>query len=336
MSVDLSTSYLGLSLANPLVPSASPLSGDIDQIHALVAAGAPALVMPSLFEEQIEHDALSVQHGFELGAGTFGEAASGYLPELNDYNTGPQQYLDLVTRAKEETGIPIIASLNGVSSGGWTLYARLLADHGVDALELNVYRIAAGIDESSSHVETEYLHLVETVRAAIDIPLAVKVGPYFSAMGSMARRIGDAGADGLVLFNRFYQPDIELETMTVAPNLVLSSSYELRLVLRWIAILYGRISPDLAATSGIHQSEDAVKALLAGSTVMMMASALLKNGPGHLAVVRQGLEEWLVQNQYESVAQARGSLSQSSVSDPEAFERSNYMKTLASYVPSWR
>jgi dihydroorotate dehydrogenase (fumarate) len=312
------------------------LTGDIDQIHALIEAGAPAVVLPSLFEEQIEHDAMSVQHGFELGAGTFGEAASGYLPELDDYNTGPKQYLNLVKKAKDETNVPVIASLNGVSSGGWTLYARVLADHGVDALELNVYRIAADIDESSSQVETGYLHLVETVRSAIDIPLAVKVGPYFSAMGSMARRLGDAGADGLVLFNRFYQPDIDLETLGVAPNLVLSSRNELRLVLRWIAILHGRVTPDLAATSGIHEAEDAIKVLLAGSTVMMMASALLRNGPGQLAVVRNGLEEWLVARDYESVAQARGSLSQSSIADPSAFERSNYMKTLASYVPSWK
>lgn len=336
MSVDLSTSYLGLQLDSPILPSASPLTGDIDKIHALVAAGAPALVLPSLFEEQIEHDAMSVQHGFDLGAGIFGEAASGYLPELDDYNTGPKQYLDLVRRTKDETAIPVIASLNGISSGGWTLYARVLADHGVDALELNVYRIAADIDESSSQVEAAYLHLVEAVRAAIDIPLAVKVGPYFSAMGSMARRLGEAGADGLVLFNRFYQPDIDLDTLSVAPNLVLSTSYELRLVLRWIAILYGRVSPDLAATSGIHEPDDAVKALLAGASVMMMASALLRDGPDHLTVVRDGLAQWLEENGYESVEQARGSLSQSSVADPSAFERSNYMKTLASYVPSWR
>lgn len=336
MSVDLSTTYLGLNLAHPIVPSASPLTGDIDHIHALVEAGAPAVVLPSLFEEQIEHDAMSVHHGFEFGAGAFGEAASGYLPELNDYNTGPQQYLELAKRAREETGVPVIASLNGVSAGGWTLYARVLADQGVDALELNVYRVAADVNESSAQVEAAYLHLVETVRSAIEIPLAVKVGPHFSAMGSMARRLGDAGADALVLFNRFYQPDIDLDTLTVAPNLVLSTQYELRLVLRWIAILYGRVDLELAATSGIHEPDDAIKALLAGSTVMMMASALLRQGPAQLKVVRDGLELWLEENDYLSVAQARGSLSQSSVADPSAFERSNYMKTLASYVPTWR
>lgn len=336
MSVDLSTTYLGFELAHPVVPSASPLTGDIDHIHELIEAGAPAVVLPSLFEEQIEHDAMSVQHGFEFGAGSFGEAASGYFPELDDYNTGPSQYLDLVRRAKAETSIPVIASLNGVSSGGWTLYARVLADEGVDALELNVYRIAADVEESSSHVEKGYLHLVETVKAAIDVPLAVKIGPYFSALGSMARRLGDAGADGLVMFNRFYQPDIDLETLSVAPNLVLSTSDELRLVLRWIAILHGRVSADLAATTGIHQPDDAVKALLAGATVTMMASALLKGGPGQLTKVRDGVEAWLDDNGYESADQARGSLSQRAVADPSAFERSNYMKTLASYVPSWR
>ncbi len=335
MSVDLSTTYLGLNLAHPVMPSASPLTGDIDHILALVEAGAPALVLPSLFEEQIEHDAMAVHYGLELGAGGFSEAPSGYLPQLDDYNTGPDLYLDLVKRARAEAGVPVIASLNGVSAGGWTLYARVLADHGVDALELNIYRVAAGLDETSAQVESSYLHLVEKVRSAIDLPLAVKVGPFFSAMGSMARRLEEAGADALVLFNRFYQPDIDLGTMGVVPNLALSSPYELRMVLRWIAILHGRIGADLAATTGVHQPDDAIKALLAGSTVIMMASALLRHGPERLTLVRDGLESWLEENGYVSAAQARGSLSQESVADPSAFERSNYMKTLTSYAPSW-
>jgi len=335
MTVDLSVEYMGMRLAHPVMPSASPLTGDIDHIHALVDAGAPALVLPSLFEEQIEHDAMAVHYDLEQGAGAFGEAASGYLPDLDDYNTGPKLYLDLVRRARREVDVPVIASLNGISTGGWTLYARVLADEGVDALELNVYRVSADVEESSSHVESAYLRLVESVRAAIDIPLAVKVGPYFSAMGAMAKRLGDAGADALVLFNRFYQPDFDLETMDVVPNLVLSRPYEARLVLRWLAILHGRVGVDLAATSGVHESEDAIKCVLAGATVTMMASALLQHGPAQLTKVRNGLESWLAAKGYSSVEQARGSLSQMAVADPVAFERANYMKTLTSYTPTW-
>ncbi|HSO48996.1 MAG TPA: dihydroorotate dehydrogenase-like protein, partial [Acidimicrobiia bacterium] len=319
----------------PVMPSASPLTGDIDHILALVEAGAPAIVLPSLFEEQIEHDAMAVHFGIELGAEGFAEAPSGYLPSLNSYNTGPERYLDLVRRARSEAGVPVIASLNGVSSGGWTLYARVVADEGIDALELNIYQIAGDVFSKSSDVEKSYLRLVETVRAAVEVPLAVKVGPYFSAMASMARRLGEAGADGLVIFNRFYQPDIDLSTLEVTPNLQLSTSSELRLVLRWLAILSGRVDVDLAATTGVHVGEDAVKAVLAGADVVMMASALLRAGPKALTTVQVGLQTWLEENDYESVAQARGSLRQRAVSDPSAFERSNYMKTLTSYVPSW-
>lgn len=335
MSVDMSTTYLGLELAHPIVPSASPLTGDIDRILALTEAGAPAVVLPSIFEEQIEHDLAAISGGAEIGAGAFAEAASGYLPVLDSYNTGTDAYIDLIRRAKQEAGIPVIASLNGVTLGGWTHYARDLAEAGVDALELNIYRVAAGGDQSSEDVESDYLRLVEEVRNSIDIPLAVKVGPYFTAMASMARRFADAGADGLVLFNRFYQPDIDLDSLSVVPNLVLSTSDELRLVLRWTAIIHGRVDIDLAATTGIHQPEDAVKALLAGATVTMMASALLRHGPGRLTAVRDGLAEWLTTNEYSSVSQARGSLSQQSVEDSSAFERANYMKSLASYVPTW-
>jgi len=335
MTVDMSTRYLGFELKSPVLPSASPLTGYIDHILALVEAGAPAIVLPSLFEEQIEHDAMAVHFGLELGADGFGEAPGGYLPSLDSYNTGPEDYLELMRRARAEAGVPVIASLNGVSSGGWTLYARVLEDNGVDALELNIYKVAADVEMSSADVELSYLHLVETVRDAVELPLAVKVGPYFSSMASMARRLGEAGADGLVLFNRFYQPDIDLETLGVAPNLRLSTSDELRLVLRWMAILHGRIEPDLAASTGVHEWDDAAKAILAGATVVMMASGLLKHGPHRLSEVQKGLESWLTDNDYASVAQARGSLSQSSVPDPSAFERSNYMKTLTSYAPSW-
>lgn len=333
--MDLTTRYLGLDLAHPVLPSASPLTGDIDHIHALVDAGAPALVLPSLFEEQIEHDAMAVHFSLEMGADGFGEAPEGFFPQLDDYNTGPEDYLDLIRRAKSEVQVPVIASLNGVSTGGWTLYAQILADHGVDALELNIYKIAADVTASSDEVERSYLDLVELVKRSVDLPIAVKIGPYFSSMGAMSRRLAGAGADALVIFNRFYQPDIDLETLGVTPNLVLSSPVELRLVLRWLAILHGRVDCDLAATTGVHQAEDAIKALLAGATVTMMASALLRDGPTRLTEVRNGLESWLTERGYESVDQARGSLSYSSVPDPSVFERTSYMKTLTSYVPTW-
>jgi dihydroorotate dehydrogenase (fumarate) len=335
MTVDLSTRYLGFDLAHPVMPSASPLTGDIDHIHALVEAGAPAIVLPSLFEEQIEHDEMAVHFALEMGADGFGETPEGFFPQLDDYNTGPEDYLHLIRQAKEEVDVPVIGSLNGVSTGGWTLYAQILADQGVDALELNIYRIAADVRVSSAQVEQAYLDLVEIVKRSIDIPLAIKVGPYFSAMGDMARRFSDAGVDALVMFNRFYQPDIDLDTLGVAPNLVLSDPVELRLVLRWLAILHGRIDCDMAATSGIHGAEEATKALLAGATVTMMASALLRHGAGRLGEVRDGLARWLTDNGYESVSQARGSLSYHSVPDPEVFERTGYMKTLTSYVPTW-
>lgn len=335
MSAELSTTYLGMELAHPVVPSASPLTGDIDHIHALVDAGAPALVLPSLFEEQIEHDAMAVHYSLEMGADGFGEAAGGFFPQFDEYKTGPEDYLDLITRTKEEVSIPVIGSLNGVSTGGWTLYAQILADKGVDALELNIYLIAADVTMSSEDVEKSYLDLVETVKKSVDLPLAVKIGPYFSSLGSMARRLTDAGADALVVFNRFYQPDIDLDTLGVSPNIVLSSPVALRLVLRWLAILYGRVDCDLAATSGVHTADDAVKGILSGASVTMMASALLQNGPTRLTEVRDGLGTWLADRGYESVEQARGSLSYSSVPDPSVFVRTNYMKTLTSYVPTW-
>lgn len=335
MSVDMSTTYLGLDLAHPVVPSASPLTGDIDHILALTESGAPALVLPSLFEEQIDHDAMAVHWSLELGADGFGEAPEGFFPQLDDYNTGPEDYLDLIRRAKSEVAVPVIASLNGASPGGWTLYAQILADQGIDALELNIYKIAADIRMSSGEVEDTYVSLVESVKKSIGLPLAVKVGPYFSSMPDVARKLSEAGADALVMFNRFYQPDIDLETLGVKPNLVLSDPVELRLVLRWLAILYGRIDCQMAATSGIHGPHDAIKALLAGATVTMMASALLRHGPARLTQVRDGMEAWLSEHGYDSADQARGSLSYGAVPDPGVFERTSYMKTLTSYVPSW-
>ena len=335
MTVDMSTRYLGLPLAHPVMPSASPATGSIDRIHLLVEAGAPALVLPSLFEEQIDHDAMAVHFSLERGADGFGEAPSGFFPELDDYNTGPEDYLDLIGRAKSEVDVPVIASLNGVSTGGWTRYARVLADQGIDALEVNVYLLPSDMGQTSAEVEESYVRLVEKIKAEVDVPLAVKIAPYFSSIPDMARRLGDAGADGLVIFNRFYQPDIELETLGVEPDLVLSDPVELRLVLRWMAILHGRVDCDLAATSGVHTAGDAIKALLTGATVTMMASALLRHGASRLTEVREGMETWLGDHGYESVDQARGSLSYSAVPNPEVFERTGYMKTLSSYVPTW-
>jgi dihydroorotate dehydrogenase (fumarate) len=331
MSVDLTTTYLGMTLRNPIVPSASPLTGQADSVLRLQEAGAAAIVMPSLFEEQIEHEAMEIHRSLEFGAEGFAEAAGGYFPEMEDYNTGPRYYLNLIEQAKAALEIPVIPSLNGTSKGGWTLYARLFEDAGADAIELNIYFIAADLDETPADVEERYVELVAGVRQAINIPLAVKIGPYFSALGHFARRLSSAGADGLVLFNRFYQPDIDLDTLDVTPNLVLSSEEEMRLVLRWMAILRGRVDCSLAATTGVHTAEHALKLLLAGADITMMASALLKHGPDHVGTVLAGVRSWLEERDYESVEQAKGSLSQKHSPDPAAFERANYMKTLVTW-----
>ncbi len=335
MTVDLRTTYLGMTLAHPVVPSASPITSDIDHLHLLAEAGASAVVLPSLFEEQVEHEAMAVHMGLEWAKDSFAEATDGYLPELDDYNTGPERYLELIRTAKAELAVPVIASLNGTTSGGWTLYAKILADEGIDALELNIYLIAADPTLSGSEVEHQYLSLVELVRRTVDVPLAVKVGPFFSSMANMATRLVDAGADGLVLFNRFYQPDIDLERMDVVPNLVLSTPTELRLVLRWIAILRGRIQSSLAATTGVDGPAEVAKLVLAGADVTMMASSLLRNGPDRLRETVGGLAVWLEEHGYRSLEEAKGSFSQAAVADPSQYERANYMRTLLSYSPEW-
>ncbi len=335
MSVDLRTNYLGMTLAHPVVPSASPVTGDIDHLHQLVEAGASAVVLPSLFEEQVEHEAMAVHMGLEWAKDSFAEATAGYLPELDDYNTGPKRYLQLIRTAKAELMVPVIASLNGTTTGGWTLYAKILADEGIDALELNIYLIAADPTLTGGEVERQYLSLVEMVRRSVEVPLAIKVGPFFSSMANMATRLVDAGADGLVLFNRFYQPDIDLERMEVVPNLLLSTPAELRLVLRWIAILRGKINASLAATTGVDGPVEAAKLVLAGADVTMMASSLLRNGPDRLRETVAGLAAWLDENGYRSLEEAKGSFSQAAVADPTQFERANYMRTLLSYSPHW-
>ncbi len=337
MTVDLGTDYLGIALRNPLVPSASTLSQRAGTLQRLQDAGASAVVLQSLFEEQIEHDELETHRVLETGADAFGEALS-YFPELDDYNVGPDAYLRHVESSKRELEIPVIASLNGASLGGWIRYAKLLEEAGADAIELNVYLLAADPRVRGDEIERRYVDLVSAVKESIRIPLAVKVGPYFSSMANMAVRLAEAGADGLVLFNRFLQPDIDLETLDVDSTLHLSTSDELRLPLRWIAILRGHVACSLAATTGVHTAADATKLLLAGADVTMMASALYHHGPEHLTTVLAGLETWLEERGYDSVRQAKGSLRRDASPDPSAFARANYMKMLTSYTSpfDWR
>ena len=332
MSPDLSTTYLGLKLASPLVPSASPLTANLDMLKRLEEAGAAAVVLPSLFEEQIEHDQIDLHALLEYGTDSFGEALT-YFPELDVYNAGSEDYLEHLAAAKEALSIPVIASLNGVSTGGWTRYASLVQETGADALELNVYALETDPDASAASIEERTLQLVARVREAVTIPLAVKVGPYYSAFANIARHLADAGADGLVLFNRFLQPDIDLETLEVTPQIALSTSAELRLRLRWIAILRGCVPASLAATGGVHTAEDVLKLLLVGADVTMLASALLQRGPELLPELRADVEAWLIEREYESVEQLKGSMSQASCPDPAAFERGNYMRALVSYAP---
>ncbi len=331
MSADLRTTYLGMELANPLVAAASPLSGTLDGLLRLEEAGASAIVLQSLFEEQIEHHELSVHSILETGTDSFPEVHN-FFSGLDDYNTGPESYLQMVEQAKDRLKVPVIASINGVSRGGWTRYARLLEQAGADALELNIYFVAADPKVTSSEVEARYVDLVGEVAASISIPLAVKVGPYFSSMANMAQRLADAGAGGLVLFNRFLYPDISLTRMKVVPTLNLSSSYESLMPLRWIAIISGQVKISLAACTGVHTTHDVIKLLMAGADVTMMASALLRRGPAHLQQVLNGVRAWLDEFEYESVGQLKGSMSQSSSPDPAAFERANYMRTLVDFT----
>jgi len=330
--VDLSTSYLGLSLKHPVVASASPLSVTVDGICRLAEAGAAAIVLPSLFEEQINDDANALDHYLGYAADSFAEALS-YFPEASQYRIGPEEYLERIASARARVDVPIIASLNGVSTGGWIDLARAIQQAGAHALELNVYFIPTDTMMRGETVEQMYLDVLEDVRACVTIPVAVKLSPYFSATANMAMRLADAGADGLVLFNRFYQPDFDLETLSVVPHLVLSSSWELRLPLRWTAILYGRIAADLAITSGVHSYEDVLKSVMAGANVVMLASELLQHGVDRIGEIVHGMRVWMQEREYESVTQMRGSMSQICVAEPSAFERANYMKVLQSWRP---
>ena len=327
---DLTTTYLGLKLKNPVVASASPISKKLEGIQRLEDAGASAVVMYSLFEEQITHESLALDHFLNRGTETFAESLT-YFPDLEHYNIGPEDYLELIHKAKQKVGIPIIGSLNGVSTGGWVDYARKIEEAGADALELNVYYIVTDPAITGQELEQNYIELVKNVRAQVKIPLAVKLSPFFTALPNLAAQLASAGANGLVLFNRFMQPDLDIETLEVTPNLQLSTSAELRLPLRWIAILYGRVACDFALTSGVHSGQDVLKAMMAGANAAMLASELLQNGIGRIGEILGEMTAWMEQYEYESVQQMRGSMSQKNVAEPAAYERANYMKALQSF-----
>lgn len=328
--LDLSTRYLGLELPHPLVASASPLSYTLAGIRQLEDAGIAAIVMHSLFEEQIEHESRTLDHFLDYGTYSFAEALD-YFPEPQQFNVGPEEYLNLVSNAKKATNLPIIGSLNGVSPGGWTRYARYIEEAGADALELNLYYLPTDLTMTGSDIEQMYLGVIRDVKEVISIPLAVKIGPYFTALPHTATRFVHAGADALVLFNRFNQPDFDLETLEVTPRLVLSRSDELRLPLTWTAILYGRTRADLAITSGIHTHLDVLKATMAGANITMMASELLQHGLGRIHTMLNDLTAWMEGYGYDSIKTMRGSMSQQNISNPDAFERANYMKMLQSW-----
>jgi dihydroorotate dehydrogenase (fumarate) len=332
--MDLRTTYLNLPLRTPLVVSAcGPLSEDIGNIKRMEDAGAAAVVLYSLFEEQLRQESHELDHHLTAGTESFPEALT-YFPEPPHFSLGPEEYLKHVARAKEAVDIPIIASLNGSTAGGWTDFARKLQQAGADALELNIYSIPSDVLLSGAAVEQTYIEIVTAVKSAVTIPVAVKLSPFFSNLANMAKQLDAAGADALVLFNRFYQPDIDLEELAVQPSVILSTTQALRLPMRWIAILFGRIDADLAATSGIHHAPDALKMLMAGADVTMLCSTLLARGPGHIRTIETEMSEWMEQHWYESVHQLKGSMSQMRCPDPSAFERAQYMRALTSYKPA--
>jgi len=328
--IDLSSEYMGIKLKNPLVASASPLSEDIEKIKQMEEKGISAVVLHSLFEEQIKLQERELNQSLTQGTESYAEALS-YFPDLNNYRFAPDEYIDYISRVKDEVKIPIIGSLNGVSQGGWVRYAKKIEKAGADALELNVYYLPTEKNNSCQEIEQIYLDLIRSLRQNITIPIAVKLSPYFNSIPGITDKLAEEGADGLVLFNRFYQPDIDLTEMSVVPNLELSRSSELRLRLRWVAILYQKVKADMAITGGVHTTEDIIKGILAGANVTMMTSALLEKGIPYIEKLIKGTEEWLRRNQYNSINEIRGLLSQQNVKETDAFERANYMKVLKSY-----
>jgi dihydroorotate dehydrogenase (fumarate) len=325
--MDITTRYLGMQLRTPLVVSASPLSHEISGIRDLEDAGASAVVLYSLFEEQLHKEALELELHLNAGTESFAESIT-YFPHSSEFHTGPEQYLNHIRKAKDAVDIPIIASLNGATLGGWAKYARQIEQAGADAIECNLYSIPTNMEISGSEIENNYADILREIKTSVQIPVAAKLSPFFSNMANMAKRLDQMGTDGLVLFNRFYQPDIDLEELEIKPNVLLSTPQDLRLPLTWIGILYGRIRANLAATSGVHGPEDVIKLLMVGADVTMLCSALLRNGFGQLRRIEQGVVEWMEEHEYESVQQLRGSMSQLRCPDPGAFERAQYMRAV--------
>jgi dihydroorotate dehydrogenase (fumarate) len=330
-TIDLSTTYLGLKLKNPLVASSSPMCEDVGNIRRIEDTGAGAVVLHSLFEEQIEHESDELDRFITEGSEISAESVT-HFPELTHRVMGPDAYLAHIVKCKQAVRIPVIASLNGTTQGGWMRYARQMEQAGADALELNIYHIPVDPDVTGEQVEQRYVDLIKAIKAEVRIPVAVKLGPYFSSMANVAKKFDAAGADGLVLFNRFYQPDYDLEALEVVPNLILSNSHELLLRLHWIAVVYGTVKADLALTGGVHSATDVVKAMMAGARIAMMTSALLKRGISYLDTISTELLIWMGEHEYDSIKQMQGSMSRTSVPQPNAFERANYMKVLSSYA----
>ncbi|HMP83219.1 MAG TPA: dihydroorotate dehydrogenase-like protein [Verrucomicrobiota bacterium] len=328
--MNLETTYLGLKLRTPLVPSASPLSEEIDGIKKMEDAGASAVVLYSLFEEQLRIDRLELNQSMDAGTFSFPEALT-YFPEPEEFHLGPEEYLKHISRAKEAVKIPIIASLNGSTTGGWTEHARLMQQAGADALELNIYYIPTDTNLTSAQVEQNYLDILKAVKSVVTIPVAVKLSPFFTNFANMAKRLDEAGANGLVMFNRFYQPDIDLESLEVRPNILLSTPMAMRVPLRWIAILHGQLRASLAATSGVHRASDVLKMLMAGADVTMLCSVLIRHGIRQISVIERDLVAWMEEHEYESVAQLKGSLSQLRCPAPSEFERAQYMHAISNY-----
>jgi dihydroorotate dehydrogenase (fumarate) len=337
--IDLSTKYLGMKLRSPLVASASPLSREVDGICRMEEAGASAVVLYSLFEEQLHQEEADLNYHLAAGTESYAESLT-YFPQASEFHTGPEGYLEHIRKAKASVGIPIIASLNGSTLGGWTKFAAEIERAGADALECNVYYIPTDPKLTAADIENTYLNILRAVKAAVSIPVAIKLSPFFSNLSNMAHRLDEAGADALVLFNRFYQPDIDLEELEIRPSVLLSTPQALRLPLTWIGILHGRVKADLAATGGVHNAEDAVKLLMVGANVTMLCSALMRNGINHLRHVERELRDWMEEHEYESVTQMQGSMSQLHSADPSAFERAQYMRAVKGmqhiHIAGWR
>ncbi len=328
--IDLTTQYLGLDLKNPLVASSSPLSKKVDTVKKMEDAGIAAVVMYSLFEEQITHESKALDHFLERGTNSFAEAVT-YFPDLEHYNIGPEEYLELIQKIKKSVSIPVIGSLNGISTGGWIDYAQKIEQAGADALELNMYYIPTSTELTGLEMENNYINLVRDIKSHLHIPLSVKLSPYFSALPNLVQQLTQAGTSGFVMFNRFFQPDFDIETLDVVPSLQLSTSADLRLPLRWTALLYGQVKADLAITGGVHTVEDVIKSVMAGANVTMLASELLEKGTRRVTELNSQLLDWLNAHEYKSIKQMRGSMSQKNVAEPAAFERANYMKALTSF-----